>query len=104
MELKEVLKMDKLPRKIETYDISNLSGEFIVAGMCVMQDGVIKKNLSRRFKIKTVLGQDDPKCMEEVITRRLKHSIEILMVVLENYLSYFCRWRNNTNKGQHKML
>ena len=76
MELKEVLKMDKPPRKIETYDISNLSGEFIVAGMCVMQDGVIKKNLSRRFKIKTVLGQDDPKCMEEVITRRLKHSIE----------------------------
>ena len=48
----------------------------MVAGMCVMQDGVIKKNLSRRFKIKTVYEQDDPKCMEEVITRRLKHSIE----------------------------
>ena len=76
MELKNVLKMDKLPRKIETYDISNLSGENMVAAMCVMQDGVIKKNLSRRFKIKTVYGQDDPKCMEEVITRRLKHSIE----------------------------
>ncbi len=76
LELKEILKMDKLPRKIETYDISNLSGEFMVAGMCVMQDGVIKKNLSRRFKIKTVYEQDDPKCMEEVITRRLKHSIE----------------------------
>ena len=76
LELKEVLNLDKLPRKIETFDISNLSGEFIVAGMCVMQDGVIKKNLSRRFKIKTVYGQDDPRCMEEVITRRLKHSIE----------------------------
>ncbi len=76
LELKEVLKMDKLPRKIETYDISNISGEYMVAGMCVMMDGVIKKNLSRRFKIKTVYGQDDPKCMEEVITRRLKHSIE----------------------------
>ena len=76
LELKEVLKMDKLPRKIETYDISNISGEYMVAGMCVMQDGVIKKNLSRRFKIKTVYGQDDPKCMEEVITRRLRHSIE----------------------------
>lgn len=76
MELKDVLKMDKLPRKIETYDISNISGEFMVAGMCVMQDGVIKKNLSRRFKIKTVLTQDDPKCMEEVVTRRLAHSIE----------------------------
>lgn len=76
MELKEVLKLDKLPRKIETYDISNISGEYMVAGMCVMQDGVIKKNLSRRFRIKTVFGQDDPRCMEEVITRRLKHSIE----------------------------
>ena len=76
LELKKVLNMDKIPRKIETYDISNLSGENMVAAMCVMQDGVIKKNLSRRFKIKTVYGQDDPKCMEEVITRRLKHSIE----------------------------
>ena len=76
LELKNVLKMDKLPRKIETYDISNISGEFMVAAMCVMQDGVIKKNLSRRFKIKEVIGQDDPRCMEEVVTRRLKHSIE----------------------------
>lgn len=76
LELKEVLEMDHLPRKIETYDISNLSGENMVAAMCVMQDGIVKKNLSRRFKIKTVYGQDDPKCMEEVITRRIKHSIE----------------------------
>ncbi len=75
-ELKNVLNLNKLPRKIETYDISNISGEYMVAGMCVMQDGVIKKNLSRRFRIKGVIGQDDPQCMEEVITRRLKHSIE----------------------------
>ena len=76
LELKQVLKLEKLPRKIETYDISNTSGEYTVAAMCVMQNGVIKKNLSRRFKIKTVFGQDDPRCMEEVIRRRLKHSIE----------------------------
>ena len=76
LELKNVLNLENLPRKIETYDISNISGEFMVAGMCVMQDGVIKKNLSRRFKIKTVFSQDDPKCMEEVITRRLAHSID----------------------------
>lgn len=75
MELKDALKLDKLPRKIETYDISNISGEYTVGGMCVMEDGVIKKNLSRRFKIKTVYGQDDPRCTEEVITRRLRHSI-----------------------------
>ena len=76
VELKEVLGLDKLPRKIETYDISNISGEYMVAGMCVMVDGTIKRNMSRRFKIKTVLTQDDPKCMQEVVTRRLKHSIE----------------------------
>ena len=75
VELKEVLGLDKLPRKIETYDISNISGEYMVAGMCVMVDGIIKKNLSRTFKIKTVFSQDDPRCMEEVITRRLSHSI-----------------------------
>lgn len=75
LELKDVLKMDKMPRKIECYDISNISGTNIVAGMCVMQNGIIKKNLSRRFKIKTVYGQDDPRCMEEVIERRLKHSL-----------------------------
>ena len=76
LELKEKLKMDRLPRKIETYDISNISGEYMVAGMCVMIDGKIQKNLSRRFKIKEIIGQDDPRCMEEVITRRLKHSVE----------------------------
>lgn len=48
----------------------------MVAGMCVLQDGVINHKLSRRFKIKTVLTQDDPRCMQEVIERRLKHSME----------------------------
>lgn len=74
-ELQEILHLKKAPRKIEGYDISNLSGQFIVASMCVIQDGEVKKYLSRNFKIKTVLGQDDPRCMNEVISRRLKHSI-----------------------------
>ena len=38
--------------------------------------GIIKRNLSRRFKIKTVFDQDDPRCMQEVVTRRLKQSLE----------------------------
>ena len=75
-ELKEILNLESLPRKIECYDISNLSGTNIVAGMCVLKDGVIDKKLSRRFKIKTLFDQDDPACMREVITRRLKHSID----------------------------
>lgn len=77
VDLKDTLNLKHLPHKIESYDISNISGEYMVAGMCVMIDGMIKKNLSRRFKIKTVYGQDDPKCMEEVITRRLRHSIDL---------------------------
>ena len=75
-EIKEVLGLEKVPRKIETFDISNISGEFMVAGMSVMLDGIIRKKMARRFKIKTVFGQDDPRCMNEVITRRLKQSIE----------------------------
>ena len=75
-ELRDVLELDTLPLKIESFDISNISGSFIVAGMCVAQNGVIKRNLSRRFKIKSVYDQDDPKCMQEVVTRRLKHSLE----------------------------
>ena len=74
-ELKQVLNLEIMPRKIECFDISNLSGTFVVAGMSVMQDGIIKKNLSRRFKIKTVIGQDDPACMKEVISRRIKQSL-----------------------------
>lgn len=74
--LKEVLNLKNLPRRIETFDISNFSGDYIVAGMCVAIDGVIKKNLSKRFKIKTVYTQNDVACTEEVVTRRLKHSIE----------------------------
>ena len=76
VDMKEALKLDRLPRRIECFDISNISGTYMVAGMCVMIDGVIKKNLSRRFKIKTVFEQDDPRCMEEVVTRRLRHSID----------------------------
>ena len=75
-ELKELLNLEVLPRKIECYDISNLSGTNMVAGMCVLKDGIINKSLSRRFKIKTIIGQDDPACMREVISRRLRHSID----------------------------
>ena len=76
LSLKQVLNLQKLPRKIECYDISNISGDYMVAGMCVAIDGTIKRNLARRFKIKTVFTQDDPRCLEEVVTRRIKHSIE----------------------------
>ena len=75
-ELRDVLELEQMPTKIESFDISNIAGSFIVAGMCVAINGEIKKNMSRRFKIKTVFDQDDPRCMKEVVSRRIKHSLE----------------------------
>ena len=49
----------------------------MVSAMCVMMDGIIKKNLTRKFKIKTVFGQDDPRSMQETVSRRLRHSIKL---------------------------
>lgn len=74
--LKEALNLEVLPRRIESFDISNFAGDYMVAGMCVAIDGNIKKNLSKRFKIKTVVEQNDVLCTQEVVTRRLKHSID----------------------------
>ena len=98
VELKDTLGLSRLPRKIESFDISNISGTYMVAGMCVMIDGQIRKNLSRRFKIKTVIGQDDPKSMEEVVTRRLRHSIN-LMGELEQRDDIGSRDNQNANSG-----
>jgi excinuclease ABC subunit C len=75
LEMKQKLNLEKMPRRIEAYDISNISGEYQVASMVVMINGIIKKNMARRFKVKTVAGQDDPRSMEEVVTRRLRHSV-----------------------------
>ena len=71
--IKLTLKLSKLPNRIESYDISNISGTDIVAGLVVFENGKPKKNEYRRLKIKTVIGQDDIACMKEVLERRLKY-------------------------------
>lgn len=65
-----------LPKQIECFDISNISKQYIVGGMCTIQNGKLKKNLTKKFKIKTILKVDDPKCIQEVIKRRIKHSTQ----------------------------
>ena len=101
--LKQTLDLKELPRKIECFDISNISGDYMVAGMCVAIDGVVKRNLSRRFKIKTVFTQDDPRCMEEVVTRRIKHSIENPSGTFRKPSKCnICRRRNYTDKSNKK--
>lgn len=69
-ELKHRLRLRDVPRVIEAFDISNLMGEHKVAGMVVFKMGKPARSEYRRFRIKTVDGQDDFRSMHEVITRR----------------------------------
>ncbi len=69
-ELGELLGMEKTPRYIESYDISNTLGSENVAAMVVFRDARPFKANYRRFKIKGFVGQDDYRSMAEVIDRR----------------------------------
>ena len=71
MRLKELLSLDKYPRRMECYDISNISGVDKVGSMVVFIDGEADRNSYRRFKIKTVEGANDFASLQEVLTRRL---------------------------------
>ncbi len=72
-ELEETLDLEKPPRRIECFDISNLQGSDIVASMVVWEDGRMKKSDYRRFIIRSVSGApDDFQSMREVVMRRYK--------------------------------
>ena len=70
--LQEALDLPKPPVRIECYDISTTQGVEVVASMVVFEHGVPKKSHYRRFKIRTVQGQDDFASMREVLTRRFE--------------------------------
>ncbi|HIZ20286.1 MAG TPA: excinuclease ABC subunit UvrC [Firmicutes bacterium] len=70
-ELARLLGLPEPPAYIESYDISNTGGSNNVAGMVVFENGRPLKSAYRRFRIKTVEGQDDYGSMREVIARRL---------------------------------
>ena len=61
------------PRRIESYDISNISGTDIVASMVVFEDGKPRKKDYRRFKIEALTNQDDYASMAQVVRRRFSH-------------------------------
>ena len=69
-ELGRVLGLSGLPQRIEGFDISNISGTFAVASMVSFKNGRPDRANYRRFKVKTVVGQDDFACMAETIRRR----------------------------------
>lgn len=70
-QLGEILGMKTLPVRMECYDISHISGTDKVASMVVFENGSPKKSHYRKFKIKTVEGNNDFASMKEVLTRRL---------------------------------
>jgi len=70
IQLKKRLKMDKIPQRIECFDISSISGTEAVAGMVVFEKGKANKSLFRKYRIKSVDAQDDYSCMAEVLKRR----------------------------------
>ncbi len=78
-ELQEALSLPHPPVRMECYDISTTQGVEVVGSMVVFEHGVPHKSDYRRFKVRTVEGQDDFASMKEVLTRR------------------FERWRRVTN-------
>ncbi|MCP9451321.1 MAG: excinuclease ABC subunit UvrC [Nitrospira sp.] len=70
IELQRLLRLDRPPRRIEGFDISNTMGNLSVASMVVWEDGQMKKADYRRFKIKTVVGANDFASIKEAVVRR----------------------------------
>ena len=70
IQLKKRLKMDKIPQRIECFDISSISGTEAVAGMVVFEKGKPNKSLFRKYRIKSIDAKDDYSCMAEVLKRR----------------------------------
>ena len=70
--LKRELKLGQTPRHMECFDISHISGSFCVASMVVFIDGKPSRKQYRRYKIKSFVGNDDFRAMQEVVGRRYR--------------------------------
>jgi excinuclease ABC subunit C len=68
--LADALRLPDVPRVMECFDISNISTTHVVASMVCFRDGVPDKNCYRRYRVRTVEGQDDFASMAEVVRRR----------------------------------
>lgn len=75
-ELGRALGLDPVPRTLECFDISHISGTYCVASMVHFADGRPDKNQYRRFQIKSFIGNDDFRAMEEVVGRRYRRLAE----------------------------
>ena len=72
-ELKNILSLENIPKRIESFDISNIQGVDSIGSMIVLTNGKKDKKEYRRYKIKTVIGSNDYDSMAEIVERRLKY-------------------------------
>ena len=72
-ELKNLIGLENIPKRIESFDISNIQGVDSIGSMVVFTDGKKDKKEYRRYKIKTVVGPNDYDSMAEIVERRLKY-------------------------------
>ncbi len=75
-ELQEVLELPRFPARIESFDVSNISGAENVAAMVVCENGKMNRQEYRKFKIKTVEGANDPASMHEAVFRRYRRQLD----------------------------
>jgi excinuclease ABC subunit C len=75
-ELADALALDRIPRRIECFDVSNLHGTNAVASMVVFENGKPKKSDYRRFQIRQVEGPNDFAMMQEAIRRRYRRALD----------------------------
>ena len=74
--LKQHLNLKKIPKIIECFDISNISGTYPVASKAVFKDGLKETSLYRKYKIRSKNTPDDYAMMYEVLTRRFKNAVD----------------------------
>lgn len=71
--IQKAFKLSLIPKRIESYDIANISGVHATGSMVVFINGRPEKKLYKKFTIKTVVGANDPAMMAEVLSRRVAH-------------------------------
>ena len=74
--LQEILGLDALPRRVETFDISHIQGSETVASMVLCENGEMKRSGYRKFKIESVKGPDDFASMREAVHRHYQNVLE----------------------------
>jgi excinuclease UvrABC nuclease subunit len=90
-EIQDKIQLEKLPTRIECYDISNIQGEDAVASRVVFIDGAPDKNLYRRYKIRTVKGANDFAMMKEDDEAPIRVVLYVYFV-FHLYGSTACLW------------